>query len=251
MASGSRLQASRFEYKFVIDEPLAKNVCDFARTRLEPDDYAKSSSDRSYPVHSLYLDSPNRVLYQQTADGLKNRFKLRIRFYDGDPQGPVFLEVKRRISGVIAKQRAVLDRPTVRSMLEGLWPDPSQLLDDGRKDRSAAALQTFREGCESVGAGPSIYVCYRREAYVSPDSNHIRVTFDRHLMGSPFDWETSFVPPGEGLHPKVGNGDRIILELKFTDRFPAWMEELVQTFNLHRRSVPKYNLCIERMGLRP
>ncbi len=35
-----------------------------------------------------------------------------------------------------------------------------------------------------------------------------------------------------------------MLELKFTDRFPAWMELLVETFNLRRVSVPKYVECV-------
>ncbi len=251
MAFEGELQASRFEYKFVIPEERALGIRDFLRAHLEPDDYILTNPDHFYRVNSLYLDSPNRILYRQTAEGLKNRFKLRIRFYDGDPESPAFMEVKRRISGVIRKQRAVIDRAAVRSLLEGNWPDQSQLIDDFKNGQPAAALQDFREGYESVGAGPSIYVCYQREAYVSPDSNHIRVTFDRQLLGSPFHWDTFFIPPATGDHPATGNGDAVILELKFTDRFPTWMQDLVQAFGLQRRSVPKYNLCIEAMGLRP
>ena len=35
-----------------------------------------------------------------------------------------------------------------------------------------------------------------------------------------------------------------MLELKFTDRFPQWMELLVETFNLNRVSMPKYVECV-------
>ena len=42
-----------------------------------------------------------------------------------------------------------------------------------------------------------------------------------------------------------------VLEIKFTDRFPSWTQELVQTFNLRRTSMPKYVECVDaarRMG---
>ena len=47
-----------------------------------------------YHVHSLYLDSPAYELYHETTEGVKNRFKLRMRFYDDSPEAPVFLEIK-------------------------------------------------------------------------------------------------------------------------------------------------------------
>ncbi len=75
-----KLQASRFEFKYVIDEGLAIRVRHFLGTNLEPDEHTQLSADNSYPVHSLYLDSPDLALFKQTAHGIKNRFKLRIRF---------------------------------------------------------------------------------------------------------------------------------------------------------------------------
>ena len=42
-----------------------------------------------------------------------------------------------------------------------------------------------------------------------------------------------------------------ILELKFTDRFPDWMGDLVRAFDLQRTSVSKYCLCIDEMAVRP
>jgi hypothetical protein len=77
------------------------------------------------------------------------------------------------------------------------------------------------------------------------------VTFDRKLLGSPFLRDACLVPPTDGARPQVGNVDRVILELKFTDRFPPWMQEMAEAFNLERRSVPKYNMCIAALGMEP
>ena len=89
-----------------------------------------------------------------------------------------------------------------------------------------------------------------REAYVSPNSNQVRVTFDRLIQGTPFDRRQCLIPPKftEGIRPKIGG---VVLEMKFTDRFPPWMRDAVLAFNLQRGSMAKYVTCVEAMGIRP
>ena len=89
------LQRSRFELKYIIGEATAHEVRHFARNHLMPDPFAKAERDYSYNIYSVYLDSPGLSLMNQTLEGLKNRFKLRVRFYDDNPDHPVFFEVKR------------------------------------------------------------------------------------------------------------------------------------------------------------
>ncbi|NQU24995.1 MAG: polyphosphate polymerase domain-containing protein [Candidatus Nealsonbacteria bacterium] len=243
-----KLQASRFEFKYVIDEELAIRVRHFLSSNVELDEHAQLSADNAYPVHSLYLDSPDLSLFKQTAHGIKNRFKLRIRFYDGNPEGPAFLEIKKRVTDVIRKERAAVRREAVEYLLKGGRPDDSYLVETRDMNEAGSALQNFCRLYESIGAQPRVYVCYVREAYTSPDSDRVRVTFDRQLTGTQFGSEALLVPPAQGAEPKVGG---VILELKFTDRFPPWLQELVTTFNLQRRSVPKYNMCIHSLDMQP
>ena len=245
------LQPSRFEFKYIIDEQCAADVRDFVQSYLEPDEFADPDQGNSYRISSLYLDNSELFLYNQTVVGEKNRFKLRIRFYDNNPDGPAFLEIKRRVTDVILKQRARVTREGVFHLLGGDGPDQSWLMGHNGDARAGKALLNFCNLSDSLGAAGSIYVSYRREAYVLPQSNSIRVTFDRQLLSSPYEQGTSLLLPTQGASPEVGNGDKVILELKFTDRFPEWMGELVQAFNLHRTSVPKYVHCIDTMGIRP
>ncbi|HUT10691.1 MAG TPA: polyphosphate polymerase domain-containing protein [Thermoguttaceae bacterium] len=243
-----KLQASRFELKFIIDRQCAAAVRDFVRTYLVPDEHARRSAENSYPVNSLYLDSADLILFRQAAVGMKNRFKLRIRFYDDRPESPAFLEIKRRITDVIRKERAAISRDGVRRLLAGRRPDASHVVRGNDEEKSGIALQNFCSLYDSIRGQARIYVSYVREAYVLPNSDQVRVTFDRELLGARFHEDTFLLPPSHGTRPNVGG---VILELKFTDRFPPWMQELVQAFDLRRRSVPKYNMCIEAMGLQP
>jgi hypothetical protein len=250
MGEAHTLQASRFELKYLIDELTAGGIRDFVSSHLSPDKHADPHS-HAYRISSLYLDSPLLLLCGQTRRGIKNRFKLRIRFYDDDPTGPAFLEIKRRVTDVICKERAMIAREAVPRLLNGYGPDPSYLMSKNGDSKAENALLNFCNLCDNTDARGCIYVSYEREAYVSTESNSIRVTFDRELIGSPYQHGACLSMPHHGASPPIGNGERVILELKFTDRFPIWMRELVQAFNLQRTSAPKYVNCIDAMRVKP
>ncbi|MBN2477639.1 MAG: polyphosphate polymerase domain-containing protein [Pirellulales bacterium] len=242
------LQASRFELKYIIDEQVATGVRDFVMGHLEPDEHARPEDGNAYPLTSLYMDTPDLMLYGQTIQGIKNRFKLRIRFYDNDPDQPAFMEIKRRVTDVICKERAMVSKQGVFRMLNGEGPNQTFLWGGNGNAKSGSALLNFCNLCDTIGAIGCCYVSYVREAYVSPNSNQVRVTFDRQLMGSPYPQGTGLIYPTDGARPNVGG---VILELKFTDRFPGWMHDVVQAFNLQRTSVPKYIHCVNSLGIGP
>src|SRR5215217_6859707 len=91
--SSAQAQLQRFEMKFRVSESTARAMRQFVRCYLKPDEFAARATDFSYAVHTLYLDSPTLALYEATNGGDNNRFKLRIRYYDADPDSPVFFEI--------------------------------------------------------------------------------------------------------------------------------------------------------------
>ena len=119
------LQTSRFELKYLIDESRAWAIREFIRCYLEPDEYTRPQLETGYSICSLYLDTSALTLYRQTVRGLKNRFKLRIRFYDDAPESPAFVEIKRRVVDVIRKERVAITRDGVERLLRGGWPSES------------------------------------------------------------------------------------------------------------------------------
>jgi hypothetical protein len=68
-------------------------------------------------VHSVYL-IPQLATHQAVINGTKNRFKLRLRYYDDRPNTPVFFEVKTR-GQCILKQRCGVKRDAVRCCWQG------------------------------------------------------------------------------------------------------------------------------------
>jgi hypothetical protein len=237
------MQTSRYELKYIVDERQATTLREYMRGYLTPDPHAKPE-DNAYWVYSLYCDSPQLVLYKSSKEGLKNRFKLRMRFYDDDPSHPVFLETKRRLGDVVKKERAGVRRDAAQKYLLGNQPKLIDLLPDQDSQKAPAALNTFSQLYHSIGAIGCVYVYYHREAYVAYDNDDVRVTFDRQIRAGYFQQASSLYPPRDGL---LANIPGIVLELKFTDRYPIWMQELVRTLNLWRVPMAKYVACLEKI----
>ena len=238
-----RLQLQRLELKYLISEDKALNVRDFVRSHLELDEYGVGRPDLSYPIHSLYVDSDALRTYWDTINGLKNRYKLRLRYYDDLPTSPVFFEIKRRMDNAILKSRGGVRREAVPALLAGHLPEPDHLL--SAQPKQMASLQRFCQLMLDIGGRPKAHVFYRREAWVSTLDNSIRITFDRdvriayeptaRLQTAIADYVMPFTP-------------QVILELKFTTRFPNWFNELVRQFDLERTTAAKYAQGVELIG---
>lgn len=237
-----RIQTQRFELKYVVREEAALAIRRFVSCYLKPDEFAAKVSDNSYPVHSLYLDSPDLMTYQAVQCGEKNRFKLRIRYYRDSDQS-VYFEIKRRTNDVISKTRAKVRREAVAGLLNGRPPQLRHLAaPDGKQ---LGALQEFCRLMHKLRATPKSHVAYSREAWMSPLGNSIRVTFDRQVRCEPEFGSALTTRLGATVEPFE---DNVILELKFVDRLPTWCAEMIRLFGLVRGGAPKYAQGIATMG---
>jgi SPX domain protein involved in polyphosphate accumulation len=207
---------------------------------MRPDRYAAMHEGNRYPICSLYLDTDDLLLYMQTVGGEKNRFKLRIRTYSDEPSAPAYFEVKRKINNIVQKKRAALDRSRTQAILEGE-------LDGWLQSRSRDLLgdiDFFSSHMTLAGAKPVIKIRYLREAYESKGGDPVRFTIDTELMHAiTLDPELSHAQ-GRWVATPV---DGTILEIKFTERFPSWVADVVRTFGLKQQPVPKYVWSVDHV----
>src|SRR5688500_3916015 len=233
--SQDKLQAQRFELKYIIAEEAALAVRDFVSSYLEIDEFGATLPKFSYPVHSLYLDSPDMKLYSATINGDKNRFKLRLRFYENRADAPVFFEIKRRMNNTISKQRGGVRRDAVDALLAGHLPMPNHLI--SKEPKQLVALQNFCRLLTSLEAKPKAHIAYLREAWISKYDNSVRVTMDRDVRCDP---EPTARLSTDLIRPATVFGNKVVLELKFTNRFPDWFKDLVRVFGLMQCGAAKY-----------
>ncbi|MCX8107411.1 MAG: polyphosphate polymerase domain-containing protein [Verrucomicrobiae bacterium] len=240
-----RLQLQRLELKYIITEERALAIRDFVRSYLELDEYSAGKPNYAYRIHSLYLDSDDMKTYWDTINGIKNRFKLRLRYYDDRPDSPVFFEIKRRVNDAILKQRGGVRRTAVEWLLAGHLPEPDHLVSPDNA-RHLVALQRFSQLMLSIRASPKAHVTYFREAWVSTHDNSVRVTLDRNVYCSP---EFTASLRTDLQNPVKPFGNKVILELKFTARFPNWFRQLIETFDLVRGPAAKYADGVTALGV--
>jgi SPX domain protein involved in polyphosphate accumulation len=243
---GTVVEIFRYERKFVVSEQAAEAIRNFVCAYLPRDEHMNAGEQAGYLVYSLYLDTPDLRLYRQSCDGIKNRYKLRIRFYNTDADSPAFLEIKKRTTETVHKLRAVVSKRAAESLLRGGWISSAELISPS--EASMRALTEFQECRDRLNAQPAAFISYRREAYVSPTAEAVRVTFDRGITGHPFWPEVGLaVPPEEALVRVNG----VVLELKYNGRAPRWMHDLITSFGLQRRSFPKYVYGLDALKFRP
>jgi hypothetical protein len=233
----------RLEYKYIIAESQAVRVREFVRGQLELDEFGANQPNGAYAIHSLYLDSDDLKTYWDTVNANRNRFKLRLRYYDDDPGSPVFFEIKRRLADAILKQRGGVRRAAVPALLAGQLPEPEHLL--STQPKQFVALQRFSQIMLGLRAGPKAHVTYFREAWISTQDNSVRVTMDRDVRVAPEFASKLLTEMGPSVQPF---GKQVILELKFTGRFPNWFRALVEAFNLRRGAAAKYAEGIVALG---
>ncbi len=239
-ANAARTTAQRFEIKYVISEAVAQAISAHIAPYVVPD-----PAGAQYSVVSVYLDTPDLDLYWRSFVGECHRYKLRIRSYDDNEEGmdPLFLEVKQRINQITRKTRVAI----LREKLDEVIADrnaPDECLCRRGDPAAAAHANRFCEMMAFLAATPRVAVKYRREPFVSRvDHEPLRITFDRRLACAA---DTSSVwngcAPWREL-PEVP----VVLEIKFTDCYPAWVERLARQFDLRQESFSKYVYCVDAL----
>lgn len=236
---GDRILKYRHEMKYVIGESKAAAVERFIQPYLGLDHYCKGRPNGAYPLVSLYLDSDNLQLCRESLEGHKNRFKLRIRSYTDKLDYPRFFEIKRRLNTIIIKSRARVMHGDIPTLLSGI-SSPQQ-----NDNTDEEVLKQFQLYMNSIGAVPVVRIRYMRRAYESDSPNRVRITFDRQLAYSITSTaNVSLDGRGWQRHSLFLGGD-VILEIKFTGRYPVWLSQMVECFNLQQQSMSKYATSIK------
>lgn len=187
----------------------------------KPDPHMK---DGEYFIRSLYFDSYSDKALREKLDGLGEREKFRIRFYNMDDSF-VRLEKKSKKEGLCLKRSAALTREQTEKIISG---------DLGFLEASEEPLlREFYIKTLTERLRPKIITDYTRKAFVYPYGN-VRVTFDYNISAS-YDLEKFF---GEAASVPVPN--QIILEVKYDEFLPQIIADVTQLGGRQSCSFSKY-----------
>lgn len=218
--------ASRSELKFSISDDMARAIREAVSLLMDPDPHA-SPTTGLYEVHTIYLDSPDMAIYRKSLNREADRFKLRIRFYNDAPGSPVFFEIKQSSAGCGIKKRFPVNRDTANALFAANHPWNST---------SSLGPDEFSQIVHRFNARPIIHIAYVREAFVSRKDPSTRLTLDRQIRCQPAPRSLTTTMH----HPiQIWQG-KVILELKFADKIPPYLNHLIRSFGLETAKASKY-----------
>lgn len=184
--------------------------------------------DGTYLIRSLYFDDLNDTALWEKLDGVNERRKFRIRYYNGDLSF-IMLECKMKRDNVGVKLQERLTQEELRRIIDG---DLTWMATSGRP-----LLVTLYVEMKTKGLRPRCVVEYRRIPFVYRPGN-VRVTIDWNVRTGP---AAQFMDP-DGLTLPV-DGDPMILEVKWDDYLPSVIRRAVALKGRRQGSYSKYAAC--------
>lgn len=217
----------RNEIKHVIDAGDKAAICANMRAVAKNDEHA--GSDGSYRVRSLYFDSPSDRALREKIDGVNEREKFRIRYYNGDPS-VMRLEKKVKRNGLGYKVSADITAEEAQRIINGdiLW-----MASSGR----GLIIELYSK-MKSQGLRPKTIVDYKRTPFVYVPGN-VRVTIDENIRAGIRC--TDFLNPGCVTVPV--SDSVILLEVKWDEYLPDIIRRAVQVKNRRAGAFSKYQIC--------
>ncbi len=181
-----------------------------------------------YTVNSLYFDTIDDQALQEKINGINEREKFRIRYYNHDLSA-VFLEKKMKKNNLCCKQKKMISAEQAKMLMAGDYRFLSNSKDP--------LLAEFYRKLQGGRLQAKTVVSYDREAFVCPYGN-VRITVDRRLRTKqPYaflDTNTCFTSIPD---------DHVILEVKYDEYLPWLAAKAVCVQNRRAQACSKYVLC--------
>ena len=219
----------RHEIKYFIHRAQAAELRLLLRSNMVVDSNADDTG--AYWIRSLYFDTLDNKDYYEKMIGYPIRKKIRLRIYSVSSTN-VKLEIKNKNNNYILKETVNISRQDANKLIHG---DCNSLLRYNEKAANKVFAFMHRELYR-----PTVITDYEREAYIYPFQN-IRVTLDKNLRAAfgtydLFREEISMMP--------VFNKDVFVLEVKYDQMIPAFLQKVLSDFALQKSQISKY--CLGR-----
>ncbi|MCR4695270.1 MAG: polyphosphate polymerase domain-containing protein [Pseudobutyrivibrio sp.] len=211
----------RHELKFLVSEETLERIKYRLMPIMELDAY---HGDDGYLIRSVYFDDYEDSCVADNLAGVDKRSKYRIRTYEANSDF-IRLEKKSKSNGLNKKDMWELTKDQCDAYLDG----------------QAHLMIPQMQARHMI---PKCIVEYHRLAFTYPTGN-VRITFDTNLRGSKNI--SDFYKDRIDAVPALPVGQHI-LEIKYDEVLPRFIQESVDTGNLMQQSFSKYYYVRKTVG---
>ena len=217
----------RVEKKFLLTREQAEVL------KADLDGFGFEKLDFGSPdISSVYWDSPDEILVRRSLERPVYKEKLRMRAYGTvQTDDMVYMEIKKKYRGVVYKRRVPIRLSDMAQVeKEGCMPDGC-----GQIGREITAM------IRRYSLAPKTLIMYRREAYVLPGGEGIRLTMDTGIRYRRSILDVRCAQTGQ----LILSGDPVLLEVKIPGIWPQWLLRELEGLNVRGTHLSKVGLAYQ------
>lgn len=220
----------RYEKKYLITENQFQILNNHIKKYMVTDKFNESGNP--YKIYNIYFDTPDNQIIRHSLSKPYYKEKLRLRSYGRikNNEEKVFLELKKKIGGIVCKRRAILSLKEATEFLENnTMPESSEYINN-------QVLKEISHFLNMHPVSPKVFISYDRFAWFGKEDKDFRLTFDKNIFTRRFDIDLKH---GASGNPLISNKE-YLLEIKTSGAYPLWLAELLSTEKIFPQSFSKY-----------
>ncbi|MBQ3423365.1 MAG: polyphosphate polymerase domain-containing protein, partial [Romboutsia sp.] len=197
---------------------------------MNGDTYCKLA--KNYNINNIYYATINNDVIRHSISKPYYKEKLRLRSYTipTSLNDKVFLELKKKINGIVNKRRVVMTLGEVYKFLE---TGEKPIFDDYENKQVIREIEYYLSKNKVY---PNVYIGYSRKALFGKEDKEFRITCDSQITARRDDLYLSSGCFGQDI---LGE-NKYLMEVKFLGAIPVWFTKILSDLQIYNTHYSKY-----------
>ena len=220
----------RYEKKFLLNQQQYDVLVSKLSDYMEPDQHCLDG--KNYSIYNIYYDTVHSDVIRHSISKPYYKEKLRLRSYKvpKKPTDKVFLELKKKINGIVNKRRVVLTLQEAKDFVERGVRPPS------RDYMSEQVINEIAYYLSHEVVKPAVYIGYTRKAFFSKNDPEFRLTFDSKILTRRENLTLESGYYGEDILKE----NQYLMEVKILGAIPVWFTQILSELEIYNTKFSKY-----------
>ena len=220
----------RYEKKFLLTQQQYDVLISKLSDYMEPDQHCLDG--KNYSIYNIYYDTVHSDVIRHSISKPYYKEKLRLRSYKvpKKPTDKVFLELKKKINGIVNKRRVVLTLQEAKDFVErGVRPESHDYM-------SEQVINEIAYYLSHEVVKPAVYIGYTRKAFFSKNDPEFRLTFDSKILTRRENLTLESGYYGEDILKE----NQYLMEVKILGAIPVWFTQILSELEIYNTKFSKY-----------
>lgn len=220
----------RYEKKYLLNQEQYDELIKRISEYMNPDEHCKNG--KNYDIYNVYYDTDDNQVIRHSISKPYYKEKLRLRSYKvpTSSNDKVFLELKKKINGIVNKRRVVLTLDEVYKFLElGIRPEKEDYMNN-------QVLNEIEYYLLNNKVSPKVYISYSRKAFFSKEDKDFRLTFDSKIITRR---DYLFLESGS-FGDELLQPNQYLMEVKILGAIPLWLVDILSDLSIYSAKFSKY-----------